>query len=137
MARLLSICLVLAGTVSLSALPPMPSVGERFQQADVVVLARISEVQTRDFSEASRAASMLVEVEESFKGQTPRVFHLYFLVFPFAYDRHLREPLPPGRYFLYLSKNSSGALLPLEPRPFAFLEFSDDRLAEIRSLAGR
>ncbi|MBX7059285.1 MAG: hypothetical protein K1X75_14565 [Leptospirales bacterium] len=137
MRRLLSVLLLGLTPISLVALPPMMPLAERFQNADVVVLARLAGGETRPFSEVSQHASVSLQIEERLKGDVANQVWLYFMVFPYSYERHLRQVPPDGRYFVFLRRSADGALLPIDPRPFAFAQFSDDTLAQLRSLAGR
>jgi hypothetical protein len=127
------------------ALPPMPSIAEQYRAADVALLATIVAVRSRDYNAISRAAEVQLQVEEIFKGEAPQSLTVNFLVFPESLENHMREPPPEGRYIVFLERrtreNDAGrasyALFPARPRAFSFLLYSDERLAEIKSLAGR
>ncbi|MCR9142491.1 MAG: hypothetical protein NXI24_09585 [bacterium] len=140
---------------ALWALPPMPSMADRYGAADVVVLAELHDTQRRKFNDISENVSLRVRVEKILKNASaqagdesnaiPDEFHLAFLVFPETFEQHLRRPVGDGRYFLFLkrkvvvdAKGDSGAVLVLtEPRPFAFLPYDQSNLQALESLASQ
>lgn len=127
------------------ALPPMPSIAEQYRAADVVALATIVAARSRDYNSISRAAEVQLQVEEIFKGEAPQSLTVNFLVFPESLENHMREAPPEGRYFVFLERRAGAdvagratfALFPAKPRAFSFLLYSDERMAEVKSLAGR
>lgn len=155
-AALLFLGLLLAGMSGLAALPPMLPIATRFATADVVVLATISDTQRRKFNDISESVSLTVRVEKTFKNRAaadsaneqtsrpiPESFHLAFLVFPETFERHMRRPVGDGRYVIFLNRkvvvDANGeqgeALVLTEPRPFAFLPYSESALSEVEALA--
>lgn len=142
--RLIAACALLAPPASY-ALPPMPSIAEQFRAADVVVLATIVSTRSREYNAISRAAEVQLTVEEVFKGETAPSLTVNFLVFPESLENHMREAPPEGRYFAFLERREGAdaegraayALFPARPRAFSFLLYSDERMAEVKSLAGR
>ncbi len=147
------VCAALALVSGLQALPPMPAMSDRFSEADVVVLATLHDTQRRRFNDISENVSLRVSVEKILKSrdasqnaiEVPEEFHMAFLVFPQTFEKHLRRPVGDGRYFLFLnrktvvdSQGESGQVLVLtEPRPFAFLPYSENALAELEALAAQ
>lgn len=145
---LLSVSLAIPG---LQALPPMLPVAARFAEADVVILASIQDTQRRKFNDISENVSLRVKVEKVYKNEgeanhsiaVPADFHMAFLVFPETFEKHLRRPVGDGRYFLFLNRKEvidangeKGEVLVLsEPRPFAFLPYTEFALREVENLA--
>lgn len=127
-------CVLALTAGAVFALPPMLPLQERYELADAVVAARISDVRSEPFSSISRTASLRVSVEERIKGEVPERFSLNFLVFPETFESHMREPVAPGRYVIFLRRvqvtDSGGrrgeALTPIDPRPFAFYPLAED-----------
>ncbi len=142
--RLLAAGALLA-PVTAFALPPMPSIAELYRAADVVALATVVAARTRDYNSISRAAELQLQVEDVFKGSAAQTLTVNFLVFPESLENHMREAPPEGRYIVFLERrefqdasgNKSFALFPARPRAFSFLLLSDERLVEVKSLAGR
>ncbi len=136
--------------VSMGALPPPPPLADRYNKADAVILADLSDTQRQAFNDISESVSMRVTVARVFKNGTdadlPENFHLAFLVFPESF-KHLRGPVADGRYVLFLRRkpvvDANGqrgfAFVLIKPRPYAILADDDAvrmELAEIAAESG-
>ena len=142
--RVILIALALATLVGPAshAAPPRPSMSEQVAGASVILVGRVSAVRVVPFNSIARSASMHVVVQEVLKGQCESEFNLAFLVFPGTFENHLRQPVSPGQYVLFLNDRevrsrggeSGRALMPAEPRAFSFQPYSESLVEQIQSI---
>ncbi|MCB1325983.1 MAG: hypothetical protein KDK35_12170 [Leptospiraceae bacterium] len=140
-ALLILFALALLGGPASHAAPPRPSMSEQVAGASVILVGRISAVRVVPFNSIARSASMHVTVQEVLKGQSETEFNLAFLVFPGTFENHLRQPVSPGQYVLFLNDRAvrsrggenGRALMPAEPRAFSFQPYSESLVEQIQS----
>lgn len=108
--------------------------------ADRILVVQVKNVQIAAFNNVSKRAHLTVSTIEALKGQNPGDFNLAFLVFPETFENHLREPVDEGKYIVFLKNKAVGqrtgdiALVLLEPRHFAFIEYNSSILKKIKKL---
>lgn len=127
----------------LAALPPFMPVGERIRLSDAVLVGVISESEDIEINSRTASAKVNLQVKQVLYNKTghkvPRNFSMQYLVWPESVET-VRSAPPEGKYFFFLKEEyvriASGKsvliYIPIDPRPFAFHEFSEDQLRQIQ-----
>ena len=144
----LVILLVLLFPGNLAGYPAFIPLEDRLKESKLTLVGNIRQIRIGEHARGNKIVTLQIEVREVLKGkltggESSRVFHLTYLIFPRSDESHLIKPPEKGEHIFFLNRkrvvDAKGrvgyAIVLFEPRVYAIETVTGVDLEKLRARA--